>query len=254
MTPANDPRSSPGSVPALRGPAEAVDWRTLYVIAGAAALLTVVIIPLQLVVFVLWPPPLGGSAAAWFALFERSRLLGLLSLDLLLLVDQALLLPIFVALYVALRPASPSLMILATTLALVGTAVYFASGAAFEMLTLSRHYAAATTEAQRAAALAAGETMLAIYQGTAFDVSYLLQTVAGLVLSAVMLRSRLFRRAVAILGLAGFLVGLGLFIPGPAGIGLALLSVVFLWGWYLLLGLGFLGLGRGPDAPAAQGA
>lgn len=222
------------------------EWRVLYGIAAAAALASVVLIPVQMVVFIVWTPPLGGTAADWFALFERSRLLGLLSLDLLLLVDQALLVPLFLALYVALRPTSPSLMLLATALGLVGTAVYFASGAAFEMLTLSRHYAAATTPEQRAAYLAAGEALLAVYQGTAFDVSYWLQSIAGLVLSAVMLRSRAFSRATAWLGLVGFLLGLGLFIPGWTGIGVSLLSVVVLWVWYVLLALGFRRLALGP--------
>jgi hypothetical protein len=222
----------------------AADWRALYAVAAAAALVSVAILPIQIVVFIVWPPPLGGTAADWFVLFERSRIVGLLSLDLLLLVDQALLLPIFVALWVALRRASPSTALLATTLGLVGTGVYFASGAAFEMLALSRSHAAADSAAQRAAYLAAGEALLAVYQGTAFHASYLLQSGAGLLYALAMLRTRIFRRAVGVLGLLAFAVGLGLFVPGPLGLWLAIASVTFLWGWYLLLALDFLRLRR----------
>jgi hypothetical protein len=40
------------------------------------------LIPLQIVVFVAWPPPLEGSTSEWFTLFHENWLLGLLSLDL----------------------------------------------------------------------------------------------------------------------------------------------------------------------------
>lgn len=226
----------------LRSRAGEAEWATLYRIAAAAVLVQMVLIPVQMVVFGLWPPPVGAPVTNWFTLFQRSRLLGLLSLDLLLLVDQVLLLPLFVGLSMGLRTESPSLALLAVVFGLVGTAVCFASGAAFEMLSLSRHYAAAD-EAQRAAYRAAGEALLAVYQGTACDVSYLLQSIAGLTFSALMLRSRAFGRTAAWLGPAGFV--LGLFIPGWTGIGIALLSVVVLWVWYLLLVRGFLRLARG---------
>ena len=66
------------------------------------------LIPLQIVVFVAWPPPLEGSTSEWFTLFHENWLLGLLSLDLLLIVDYVLLEPIVLALYVALRRVSES--------------------------------------------------------------------------------------------------------------------------------------------------
>jgi hypothetical protein len=60
---------------------------------------------------------------------------------------------------------------------------------AFEMLTLSNQYATATMDVERSIFLAAGEAMLATWQGTAFDVSYVLSAIAILIVSAVMLRS-----------------------------------------------------------------
>jgi hypothetical protein len=62
-------------------------WKPLDRVGGAAALVTAVLIPLQIVVFVAWPPPLEGTVSEWFTLFEDNWLLGLLSLDLLLIVD-----------------------------------------------------------------------------------------------------------------------------------------------------------------------
>jgi len=88
-------------------------------------------------------------------------------------------------------------MVIALILGLVATAVYFASNTAFEMLSLSNQYAAATTDAQRSIVMAAGQAMLAIYQGTAFDVSYVLSAVALLIISVIMLRSNVFSKVTA---------------------------------------------------------
>ena len=65
-------------------------------------------------------------------------------------------------------------MAIALVFELVGIVTYFASTAAFEMLSLSNQYAFATTDAERSVLLAAGQVMLAIWQGTAFNVSYII--------------------------------------------------------------------------------
>ena len=70
-----------------------------------------------------------------------------------------LLIPVYLALYVPLRRASESAIVLAAALGSIAIAVYFASNPAVEMLALSESYAAATTDAQRAAFLAAGEAI-----------------------------------------------------------------------------------------------
>jgi hypothetical protein len=85
------------------------NWKPLYRVGGAAALITAALIPLQIVVFVAWPPPLEGTASEWFTLFQENWLLGLLGLNLFLIVDYVLLVPIVLALYAALRRASESL-------------------------------------------------------------------------------------------------------------------------------------------------
>ena len=101
---------------------------------------------------------------------------------------------VLLALYAALRRANQSLMAIALILGLVGIAAYFASTAALEMLSLSDQYAAATTDAQRYMFLAAGQAMLAIWTGTAFDVGYILEGVSLLIIAVVMLRSTIFRK------------------------------------------------------------
>src|SRR5690349_24419926 len=92
------------------------DVRPLHRVAAFAALLSAVLIPVQVAVFLVWPPPLDGTAVDWFTLLREHRLAGLVDLDLLLVVDNVLLIPILLALYVALRRAYPSLMLLAVSL------------------------------------------------------------------------------------------------------------------------------------------
>src|SRR5215207_3254879 len=93
-------------------------WKPLYRVGGAAALITAVLIPIHVIVFIVWPPPLEGTVIDWFTLFQDNWLLGLLSMDLLLMADYVLLVPIVLALYVVLRRASEYLMA-------IGTALFF---------------------------------------------------------------------------------------------------------------------------------
>src|SRR6266498_1543068 len=85
-------------------------WTALYRAGAAAALLSALFIPIQIVVFLVWPPPLDGTAVDWFTLLHNHRLAGLIDLDLLLVADNVLLIPILLALYVVLRREHESVM------------------------------------------------------------------------------------------------------------------------------------------------
>lgn len=218
------------------------EWKPLYRVGAAAAVTVLGLVPLQIVAFVVWPLP--STVVEWFALFQRNRLIGLIDMDLLLLVDHVLLGLMFLALYAALRRANQSLMAIALTMALIGITTYFSSNTAFEMLSLSGQHAAATTEAQKTVALAAGQAMLATWQGSAFNVSYVLCAVAILVTAAVMLQSHIFSRMTAYIGL---LFGALSVVPasaGKIGLVLSLLSLVPMWIWLILIAGRLFQLGR----------
>jgi hypothetical protein len=121
-------------------------WNGLYKIGAIAALISAAIVPIQIVVFIVWPPP--SSVVEWFALFRENRLVALIDLDLLLVVDNVLLVPIFLALYRLLRRASESLIAIAIAFAFIGIAMFIATNPALEMLSLSQQYAAATAGEQ----------------------------------------------------------------------------------------------------------
>lgn len=199
-------------------------WRPLYVTGGLAAMLAVILIALAVGVFLLWPPP--TSVEAWFALFQRNRLLGLLDLDLVMAVSAVLLIPLYLALYVALRRVSQSFALLALALGLIGSTLMLAVNPAFTMSGLSDGYAAATTAAQRASYLAAGQAALTNWTGTAFDAAYLFSGLAALGFSLLMLRSDLFSKGVAY---AGITLGALALVPataGAVGVWVSLISLV----------------------------
>lgn len=216
-------------------------WRTLYRAAGAAALITAVLIPIQIGVFIAYPFP--ETVAGWFRLLQDNALAGLVDLDLLLVVDNVLLVVIALALYVALRPTSASITTIALGLWFLAIAMFIASNSAVEMLSLSDRFAAATTEAQRSVSLGAGQALLAGWEGSAFQVSYVVGQIAGILIGVVMLRSNLFGKAVPYALIIGNVVGFGLYVP-TVGLAISAFSGVILWVWYILITRRFFHLAR----------
>ena len=211
-------------------------WVSLYRVAGISALLTGLLIPLQIVAFVVWPPP-QGEVVQWFDVFQDSAFIGLISYDLAILLEEVLLVPIILAMYVLLRRTSESVMLIAAALWLLSVALFTGSNTGFEMLALSNGYAAADTEAGRAPFVAAGQAMLAAYmqQGSSFVMGYLLAAAAGTLVGIGMLRNRVFSGVAAWAAIIANILGLGLFLPGY-GVLVSLGSVAILIVWYLLVG------------------
>ncbi len=246
-------------------------WKGLYKVGGAAALIAVVLfrrnLGTELVGFrgfgiIDVPATHPSSAIDWFTLLQDNRFLGLTLLNLFDLVNYTLVGLIFLALYGALKRVKKNSMTIATTFGFVGIAVYFASNQAFSMLALSDQYAAATTDAQRSMLLAAGEALLAInnpgciYQGTGIYMSLLLVTLAGLIISIVMLRSSIFGKTTAYVGVVAHVFGLGFFIalafaPAIRAIPPSI-SAVLLVIWYILIALRLFQLGSGISKGEAQ--
>jgi hypothetical protein len=197
-------------------------------------------------------PPV--SASDWFTLLQDNPFLGLLLLDLFDLVNYLLVGLAFLALYGALRRANKGAMTVATASALVGVAIYLASNQAFAMLALSDRYAAASTEATRAMFLAAGEALLVIHNPGGIQLGLLLVALAGLVASVVMLRSRVFGKATATVGVVANSLVLTYFVALPVVPAIAFLfpaaSAPFRLLWYILIARRLFQLGRG--APEMQ--
>lgn len=188
-------------------------WKHLYKVGAFATIVMLALIPIQIVVFIAYPPP--TTVIDFFLLFQKNWLVGLLNLDLLYIVNNILLSLIYLALYFSLKRANESFMVIALGLGFLGIAAYFPSNTAFEMLSLSNQYAAATTDTQRFISLAAGQAMMAIYSGTAFNVYYVLNAISLLIMAVVMLQSNIFSKRTAAWGIAA---GILMVVPSTAGI------------------------------------
>jgi hypothetical protein len=86
--------------------------------------------------------------------------------------------------------------------------------------------------------------VIATWQGTAFQVAYLVGSVAGIAIGAVMLRSRIFSNLTGYMAILGNAVGLGLYVPA-VGVYISVFSVLFLEVWYILVARRLLQLGKG---------
>lgn len=208
-------------------------WKPLFKITSFCLWLILFFVIIQIFVYVLSPPP--KDVIGFFNLYHKSPLLGLLSLDLIMLLDWILEIPIFLTLYILLRRKNESLALLAITLGLIGIAIYFASGVTFEMLILSQQYFQATSEIQKNILLSSGQNLLATYEGTAFNVSYVLVAIAFLINSIVMLKSKIFNKTTAYFGLAMSVLMLLPPTTGMIGFVCSFLSLIPMIVWFILV-------------------
>lgn len=198
-------------------------WRGLVVVGAWAALAGVALIVVQIVVYVVWPPP--ETTVGFFELLVDSPVLGLLSLDALYVLSNLLAYLIYLALAVALWRVSRSAVVVALAFGTLGMAAYMASPRPVEMLALAQAHASAGP-AEQVALIAAGDGMVATWTGTAFDVYYFFNLVTLLVLAVLMYRSAVFTRATAGWGLVAAVL---MAVPsnfGVVGMAFALASLV----------------------------
>jgi hypothetical protein len=209
-------------------------WAGLWRAGSVSALLLVAIIITTGIVFAIEPQPLDGTALDWFMLFQKNPLLGLVESELLMILYVIVSMPVALSLYILLRSVNPSWMLVYLVLGLIGVMCFIAARPAFEMLYLSRGYAAATSESERAMFLSAGQAMVATFHGTAFQISYILGSVTGLIVSLVMLQTKIFGKAFAYVRIASSICDFGLYIP-VVGIYISMFSVLFLFIWNIMI-------------------
>jgi Domain of unknown function (DUF4386) len=209
-------------------------WSWLYRIGAAGALFAVVLIPIQLFVFTSTPEP--TTAAGWFSLFQDNALLGLLSFEVLFVINAVFGVATTLALYIALRRVNESWMMMALALNVIGSVMIIVARPALDMLYLSDLHAAATADPERAMLLAAGTAVMSMRHGTAFHLSYNLANIVLIIIPLVMLQTNVFSRLTAYMGLLAGVIGFGLYLP-TIGIFVSVVSVLFYVVWYLLVAL-----------------
>jgi hypothetical protein len=232
-------------------------WRSLYRIAGVAALVALTANVLDVVLgFGGSELPVYGpkSAIDWFALYQENGFQGLYTLGLFNIIYLVCLVPIIFAIFGAHRRTNAMYAMLAMIISFIGMAIYLANNAAIPMYVLANKYAAAGTEAQRALYAAAGEAVLAT--GEDFTpgsfIGLILGGIANIAMSIVMLRGGVFRKVTGWIGIVGFtflsiftiwatfvpvLYGVAFYVFGMIG-GLLALA------WFILASQEFFKLGR----------
>lgn len=206
-----------------------VNFQLLYRVAQFLALAMLLIIPLQIAIYIISPPP--DTVKGFFELYQQNPFLGLLSLDFLYLFNNMIIVIVYLAIFVLLFQEKPVVVLLAFILGIIGVACYYPSNPAFEMLTLSHQYFQALPQ-QQLIYLAAGEAVMAGYTGTSFDVYYVLSTICLLLFAYAIFKSPKFKKSV---GLWGLVSGFFMIIPSSAGMVGMIFSFLSLIPWVVFI-------------------
>ena len=222
-------------------------WRSLCRIGAVAAVVSVVVIPLSIIAFFVWP--------LWpdniLELIQRDWLAGLMGLDFGYLFSNVFAIPFFLVLYVTLKEVDEGWALLALAIGLIGLVCLVPARPIPEMFALSDQYAAAATEAERAGYLVASEAMLTHFHGMAYHVHYVFGSASLLISSFLMLRSATFKRATAYVGIVTNIVVFGFYVP-EVGVWISMLSVVGYLVWYILIARRLIRLGWGSSQREAR--
>jgi hypothetical protein len=231
------------------------DWGRLYLVAGAGALLALALMLLDIgLTFAGGDVEVGRmSAEDWFALYQRDWFMGLRNFGFINVLSLIVALPLYLALYWLHRKAYPAFAALALIVYLFGAVIYTSSNQALTLLTLSRQFSEAQSEAQKATLLTAGAVIVA--QAEDFTpgtiLGFTLTTSGSILMMAVMLGAGVFGKRPALAGLGGsssllvFTI-IVTFIPYSMGwaMALALLGGLLMMGWNVAVALGMFRLGR----------
>lgn len=217
------------------------DWGVMFSIAGVASFLLLFYSLATIVqLLIIGGPP--TTAAEAFRLLQQSKFVGLLRLDLPTVLALPLYYLVFLGFFAALRKASSALTTLATSLAFVGVTLILATPTALSMLSLSQKYAAATTDSAKLQLLSAGEAILAsdIWHNTGAILGGLLLQTGAVLISFVMLRTSVFSKTIAYLGIVTHGLDLAHGILGPflpaAGVILMAMAGPLYPIWFFMVG------------------
>ena len=243
-----------------------VQWKGLCRIGGVTALVASVLFLSDIVVLVTGVP-MPSSASELFALMQGNKVAGILELFFTDLAGLTLVIPFVFGLYAVLRRAHAGYAALATVVAVVGIGMVLATNSNYSLIYLGDQYAVASTEMQRSQILAAAESVFATSMwSTGFLAAGFLVEGAMVVFSVLMLRSGIFSKWIAYLGILGhgldFLHTIVLLVLIPAvspalasAIGGPLLAIggSLQAIWYPLAALRLFQLGK-VEKPLGQGA
>jgi hypothetical protein len=204
------------------------DYKIIYKVAFISTIVMLIIIPIQIIVFIIFP--ISSTVLEWFEIFYKYPIIGLFHSDFFLMIDNILIAVIYLAFYHSLKNINKGLLQIGIVFGLIGIASYISTCKTFELLSLSNKYFNATSEIEKNIIVSSGQTMLSIWQGTAFDVYYVLNAITLFVVSLVMYKSSTYGKTTAVIGL---ITGFFMIIPSTFGIIGLIFSLISLIPWYI---------------------
>ena len=202
------------------------NWYKLCKVGGISALIIVLIIPIQIIIFTVYPPP--ETTIGFFELFHDNWIIGLLSLDFLYYINNGLLILVYLGLFASLRKIDFANMLIAVIIGFLGIAIYYISTVGFEMLSISKLYYSTDSIEYKKQLLSVGHGLISRYKGTAFDVYYVFNAITLLLISMTMYKSKDFGKSSATWGL---IAGIFMIIPSTAGTLGLIFSLISLIPW-----------------------
>lgn len=146
--------------------------------------------------------PYPDSAESWFSLLQENRIAGLLLLSFPTFFGTILYTLTFLSLHNLLKPVNAAFALLALTFAAVGLTILLATHMGYPIVNLFHRYAITTEEEQRNLFLAVAEARI-VATATGANIGGLLAEGALVIFSFLMLRSDVFSRGTAYLGIFG---------------------------------------------------
>jgi hypothetical protein len=221
--------------------------KTIFTIGGVVSLIFVTYSLLTLLIItIIGGPP--NNVEECFNMLQENKVQGLLRLDILTVFTVPLYYLLFFSLFVALKNTNFGIISIAAILVFAGVTLFLSMPSVFSYLNLSNKFAAATSDFQRNQLLAAGEAIWAsdIWHGTGTIIGGILLQSGALLFSIVMLKSTIFSRLTALVGIVMYGLDLlhiiiGLIIPSIGSILMFIAGPIYLL-WFPLVGLRLLKL------------
>ena len=231
------------------------DGNWLYRVGGISALILGVAYVIIIVLYVPVGAPPNG-AEAWLTYLAGNTKVWWAILGLSVLTDF-LLVPVALALYLALKGINRNAMLVAT--AFVGLFVVLDLAVTWtnyaSLITLSDHYAAATNDAQRAVVVAAATYPSVVLESSLLGVYIILVPSIGILMTGLVMLKGIFNKSTAYIGLATGILGIvsvvGPFFVTSLGVTIIIASVLTTI-WVLLAGYRLYRLGQADAADLKQ--
>jgi hypothetical protein len=189
------------------------EYAGLLRIGAAFSWLTVAAILLSIISFFIWPP----FPEDLIDVIARSHFAGIMSLDALYLVAVLFTLPLILCLYVILQNQNKALALLALISGIISVVLIVLARPIVEMVSLGDKYAHSIDKSEKAAYLAAFKSLQELFNGTSYYLHIFFGNISFIISSVLMLKSEVFNKASAVLGIVTNSIAFGIFVPtiGP---------------------------------------